>query len=300
MLVLFETPGLCLASSLSTKITLFSLDQIFSQFWIFEQLHFIQFINIFLLLYGFKRFLFFDQNISSVAGFALFKLHDDGKLENVETLFDSFKNVESAKKLYPLSLSHTHIRTPHAFSQLLFPHLIYFTYWLINTYSLDSVSLLAFRKFEDTADALSAATAIVEGKLSKNLKKFLTKSIIEKDLKEKLAVADAKLKTLIREKLGIETVHDDAVLELFRCIRFQLKSLLSDNLTDSDMNSMALGLAHSLSRYKIKFSPDKVDIMIVQAICRVPLSHTYTYTHTYALCLPFHSLLLLFLSSGGV
>jgi nucleolar protein 58 len=129
------------------------------------------------------------------------------------------------------------------------------------------VSLLAFRKFEDTADALSAATAIVEGKLSKNLKKFLRKSVIQKDLKERLAVADAKLKTLIREKLGIETVHDETVMELFRCIRFQLKSLLSDNLTDSDMNSMVLGLSHSLSRYKIKFSPDKVDIMIVQAIC---------------------------------
>ena len=27
-----------------------------------------------------------------------------------------------------------------------------------------------------------------------------------------------------------------------------------------------LGLAHSLSRYKLKFSPDKVDTMIVQAI----------------------------------
>jgi hypothetical protein len=29
---------------------------------------------------------------------------------------------------------------------------------------------------------------------------------------------------------------------------------------------MTLGLAHSLSRYKLKFSPDKVDTMIVQAI----------------------------------
>lgn len=29
---------------------------------------------------------------------------------------------------------------------------------------------------------------------------------------------------------------------------------------------MALGLSHSLSRYKLKFSPDKVDTMIVQAI----------------------------------
>jgi len=30
---------------------------------------------------------------------------------------------------------------------------------------------------------------------------------------------------------------------------------------------MALGLAHSLSRYKLKFSPDKIDTMIVQAQC---------------------------------
>lgn len=29
---------------------------------------------------------------------------------------------------------------------------------------------------------------------------------------------------------------------------------------------MSLGLSHSLSRYKLKFSPDKVDTMIVQAI----------------------------------
>merc|ERR1712137_20881 len=33
-----------------------------------------------------------------------------------------------------------------------------------------------------------------------------------------------------------------------------------------DLGTMALGLSHSLSRYKIKFSPDKVGTMIVQAI----------------------------------
>jgi len=37
-------------------------------------------------------------------------------------------------------------------------------------------------------------------------------------------------------------------------------------LPERDMTAMALGLAHSLSRYKLKFSPDKVDTMIVQAI----------------------------------
>jgi len=30
------------------------------------------------------------------------------------------------------------------------------------------------------------------------------------------------------------------------------------------MTAMSLGLAHSLSRYKLKFSPDKIDTMIVQ------------------------------------
>jgi RNA processing factor Prp31 len=33
---------------------------------------------------------------------------------------------------------------------------------------------------------------------------------------------------------------------------------------DKDMAAMELGLAHSLSRYKLKFSPDKIDTMIVQ------------------------------------
>merc|ERR1719195_1333666 len=35
---------------------------------------------------------------------------------------------------------------------------------------------------------------------------------------------------------------------------------------DKEMTAMSLGLAHSLSRYKLKFSPDKIDIMIVQAV----------------------------------
>ncbi|VDP50394.1 unnamed protein product [Soboliphyme baturini] len=50
-----------------------------------------------------------------------------------------------------------------------------------------------------------------------------------------------------------------------RCIRSQLESLITD-IPRSEMAAMALGLAHSLSRYKLKFSPEKVDTMIVQAI----------------------------------
>jgi nucleolar protein 58 len=41
---------------------------------------------------------------------------------------------------------------------------------------------------------------------------------------------------------------------------------LIDGLDEAQLGAMVLGLGHSLSRYKLKFSPDKVDTMIVQAI----------------------------------
>ena len=41
---------------------------------------------------------------------------------------------------------------------------------------------------------------------------------------------------------------------------------LLEGLSDKEMKSMSLGLAHSVSRYKLKFSTDKVDTMIVQAV----------------------------------
>lgn len=62
---------------------------------------------------------------------------------------------------------------------------------LTSTY-LFSVKLKAFEKFENTTDALSAVTGIVEGKMPKNLKKFLQSEI--KDMnKEQLIISDPKL-----------------------------------------------------------------------------------------------------------
>jgi nucleolar protein 58 len=51
-----------------------------------------------------------------------------------------------------------------------------------------------------------------------------------------------------------------------RLIRTQLESLVQ--VPEKEISAMRIGLAHSLSRYKLKFSPDKVDTMIVQAICK--------------------------------
>jgi len=162
----------------------------------------------------------------TAAGFALFKVLDEGKLKQADDLWKEFETPSKAQKV---------------------------------------VALKSFSKFDNTADALESATALVESKMSKDLKKFLQKNIVKAELKDSLAVADSKLVSIIKDKLGIKCVHDNAVIELIRGIRLQLSNLVA-GMSESDVNTMALGLSHSLSRYKLKFSPDKVDTMIVQAV----------------------------------
>jgi RNA processing factor Prp31 len=56
----------------------------------------------------------------------------------------------------------------------------------------------------------------------------------------------------------INCVNNAAVAELMRGLRSQLSELIV-GLAGSDIVPMSLGLSHSLSRYKLKFSPDKVN-----------------------------------------
>lgn len=55
----------------------------------------------------------------------------------------------------------------------------------------------AFSKFENTSEALSAATLLIDGKASKGLRKFLQKNCDG----ETLGVADSKLGNAIKDKL---------------------------------------------------------------------------------------------------
>ena len=90
-----------------------------------------------------------------------------------------------------------------------------------------------------------------------------------------------KLKISVQSMTNPESLGNN---DLFRGIREQLTSLLN-GLDPKDLATMSLGLSHSLSRwelnnfqanerlnhpvlprYKLKFSPDKVDTMVIQAI----------------------------------
>lgn len=70
----------------------------------------------------------------------------------------------------------------------------------------------------------------------------------------------------------IDCLHNSAVMELMRGLRNQLTELIS-GLGAQDLGPMSLGLSHSLSRYKLKFSPEKVSLLAIlfnMAMCSVP------------------------------
>merc|ERR1712086_776597 len=164
--------------------------------------------------------------LETAAGFGLFKVLKEGKVADATDLNSEFATSEKASEM---------------------------------------VKLTKFSKFTDQADALAAATAMVEGKLDKSLKKFLKKNILDKDLKDELIVSDSKLAGIVKEKLDIQCLCDASSLEVLRGVRLHMDALVP-SVTQAAMKQMQIGLSHSLSRHKLKFSPDKVDTMVVQAI----------------------------------
>ena len=162
----------------------------------------------------------------SPAGYALFKVLKPGKLDPTK-IWEEFETAEKASNL---------------------------------------VKLKAFSPFNNTTEAVVAATSIIDSTLDKSLKKFLKKSIISKEITDELAVCDIKLGGLVKENLGIKCVCNEITSELFRGIRGQMDELI-ENLDDSGLKQMQLGVAHSLSRYKLKFSADKVLFLFIYIIC---------------------------------
>ncbi|KFH00481.1 putative nucleolar protein 5, partial [Toxoplasma gondii VAND] len=131
-----------------------------------------------------------------------------------------------------------------------------------------SVHLEAFAKFKDTKHALDEVLALRESKVGKSLKKFLKKHLLQTDASAQLAVSDKALGAAIRNKFGIDVVFTPTTHEIIRGIKEQLSNLL-DGLSAKDRQQMAMSLAHSLNRFKLKFSPEKLDTMIIQAVALI-------------------------------
>jgi nucleolar protein 58 len=88
---------------------------------------------------------------------------------------------------------------------------------------------------------------------------------LKDETKSSLAIADPKLGNAVAQLpgLSLKVLTDSSTQEVYRAIREHLPSLIPD-LIPTEVDSTRLGLSHSLSRHKLKFSPDKVDTMIIQ------------------------------------
>nr|KMM72831.1 nucleolar protein 5A [Coccidioides posadasii RMSCC 3488] len=127
------------------------------------------------------------------------------------------------------------------------------------------LKLKNFQKFDSATTALEEVASLVEGKVTPRLASLLES--IKDEKKVSLAVADPKLGNAIGKLpgLSIQAIADSTTADLYRAIRAHLPTLIP-GLLPTDISTMALGLSHSLARHKLKFSPDKIDTMIVQAI----------------------------------
>ncbi|KAF2502734.1 Nop domain-containing protein [Lophium mytilinum] len=127
------------------------------------------------------------------------------------------------------------------------------------------LKLKKFDKYPNATTALDETAAITEGKVTPRLAQLL--DTLKDETKASLAVADPKLANAINKLPGLSLapIADSTTFDVYRAIREHLTSLIP-GLLPSDVNTMNLGLSHSLSRHKLKFSPDKVDTMIIQAI----------------------------------
>ena len=80
------------------------------------------------------------------AGYGIFRINNKKKLENVEDIYSMFQDE----------------------------HL------------LDNVNLECFKKFKDTENAVNSLNQLQSGELPEDIKKFLKKNIIKKEIKEHL------------------------------------------------------------------------------------------------------------------
>lgn len=132
------------------------------------------------------------------------------------------------------------------------------------------VKLIAFKPFSSALNALEQCNAVSEGILTEDLSTFLEINLPRvkegKKAKYVLGVAEPKLGSQTLESLRIPCQSNEFVSELLRGVRLHFEKFVKD-LKDGDLQKAQLGLGHSYSRAKVKFNVNRVDNMVIQAIC---------------------------------
>ncbi|KAL9625594.1 MAG: hypothetical protein Q9160_000307 [Pyrenula sp. 1 TL-2023] len=133
------------------------------------------------------------------------------------------------------------------------------------------VQLTSFLPFESGKQALEELHDISEGIASEFLRSFLDLNLPKGSKKQKvvLGVADKILAGSIKgafSSVDCETGDtSEVVADMLRGLRLHSEKLLKQ-LREGDTNTAQLGLGHAYSRAKVKFSVQKNDNHIIQAI----------------------------------
>ncbi|KAF7876382.1 hypothetical protein EAF04_001474 [Stromatinia cepivora] len=133
------------------------------------------------------------------------------------------------------------------------------------------VKLVNFAPYRNAAEALENINMVSEGVLSDYLKSNLELNMPKPSKKKKviLGVSDKTLAGSIKEEfpgVSCETGEtSEVVADLLRGLRLHAPKLLK-GLQEGDVERAQLGLGHAYSRAKVKFSVQKNDNHIIQAI----------------------------------
>lgn len=129
------------------------------------------------------------------------------------------------------------------------------------------LKLKEFVKWDSAATAVGEIGALLEGKVPPMLAKLMES--VKDEKKISLAVADKNIGVALQRIPGLSNITEissgSSTTDLYRGIRTHLSDLIPGILPEN-FKTMSLGLSHSLSRHKLRFSADKVDVMIIQAI----------------------------------
>ncbi|KAH9435283.1 Nucleolar protein 58 [Pyricularia oryzae] len=129
------------------------------------------------------------------------------------------------------------------------------------------LKLKEFVKWDSAAAAVGEIGALLEGKVPPMLAKLM--ETVKDEKKVSLAVADKNIGVALQRIPGLSNITEinsgSSTTDLYRGIRTHLSDLIPGILPEN-FKTMSLGLSHSLSRHKLRFSADKVDVMIIQAI----------------------------------
>ncbi|KAF1352050.1 hypothetical protein BDV97DRAFT_292472 [Delphinella strobiligena] len=136
------------------------------------------------------------------------------------------------------------------------------------------VELVSFAPFQGAAQALENANLVSEGIMSDYLKTVLEANLPKASKKNKttIGVTDRNLAGSIKGAfpyVECETSETSEVVgDLLRGLRLHAEKLLKQ-LHEGDVDRAQLGLGHAYSRAKVKFSVQKNDNHIIQAIATI-------------------------------